>query len=340
MEMERQHNLGSSPFVEAVLEHSSVFEHLGHSKAFEQVLLDNLIERTDELTIDEISVPKEFVPEDIIITHGWPSRFSVKDLKASLISFPKTKNCEEDWLFNADYSVDYKKYYMRATNNFVTTNYYDSNGGRHEQVLDSGMGMQFVRTLALGLSHEQGHEFPADKMPLVTPENEEVLRGLLRMMGSMKGEYKSEISSYIKGSPNSNRGIVVHHKENESPTESGLNIDYAMVWEIADGKSTKITSHQEEVIDSAIEGINWSVRYTERRPTEAEPDNLPYSLVELDDDGTEKATFMQDCDSILYEIANTSIMTTIVPHMRKYLHLDEDTPTEIFEYRSPQDLVD
>lgn len=339
MEMDRSNRLGSALYAETVLEHSAVFEYLGHSKAFEQVMLDNVTSRVDSLKIDKIAVPRVLVPENIIEWHGYPPQFNVEALEATLTSFPKTKNCEDAWSFMANYEVNFRKYYVHATKDSVVSNYFDSNGGRHEHTFDHGTGMLFVRTLALGLFHEQGNDLFGDETPVATPESEEELRRLMRMMGSMKGEYKATLSSYIKGTPNTNRGIIVHNTETESPTESGLSIDYKMIWEVADGKPTEVASHQEEVIDSALEGMSWSVRYTERKPTETGIDDLPYSLTELDNSGVEKSVFMQDCDNLLYEIANTSIMTIIVPHMRKYLHLDQDTPTDIFEIKKSEELT-
>lgn len=340
--MEKSNNIGSALYAETVLEYSSVFEYLGHSRAFEQVLLDNQLDRQDELAIDSVSVPYQLVPAEIIESHNWPSTFNVENLKASLISCPRTSNCEEAWSFTASYEVNGQQYNMRATKDSVISNFYDNQGGSHEHTFDLGTGMRFMKTLALGLLYEQGHELSTDKLPLITPENPNELRTLFRMMGNMKGEYNYKLSAYVKDKTDVERGLMINHTETESPSESGLNIDFTMIWKIGNGKSTEVSSHQQEVIDSAEAGQHWSVRYAERGPTESEPEDLPYILrgPGSNEYDNPRLVFMPIGNDLGYETANTSIMTIIVPYMRPYLHLDQDTPSEIFEAKKPEEFID
>lgn len=339
--MKSPESLGSGIYVETVLEYSSIFEFLGHSRAFEQVLLDNLLEREDKLEIDSVYIPRNLVPAEIIESHNWPSEFSVKNLKASLISCPTTSDCDETWSFTTSYEVNGQEYEMRANETSVISNFYDNNGGSHEHTFDPGTGMRFMKTIALGLLYEQGHELSDDKTPLITPENPEELRTLFKMMGSMKGEYNYELSSYIKDKASARRGLIINYSETESPSESGLNIDYTMIWKVGDGKSTEVSSHQYELMDSAIAGQYWSFRYTERGPTESQPDDLPYPLGELDANRQliPKLVFKPVSGNLGYETANTSLMTIIVPYMRPYIRLDEDTPNEIFEAQKPEEFT-
>lgn len=340
--MESSKNIGSAIFAETVLEYSSVFEYLGHSKAFEQVLLDNLLERQDDLKIDNLSVPRWLVPTEIIESHNWPSVFNVEDLHASLISCPKTSDCEDAWSFTASYVANGQRYNMKANKNSVVSNFYDNHGGSHEHTFDPGTGMRFMKTIALGLLHEQGHELSADKKPLATPENPEELRTLFKMMGNMKGEYTYKLKSYLKDKTGVIRGIIVDYTETESPTESGMNIDYTMIWKVGDEKSTEVSSHQQEVIDSAESGQHLTVRYAERGPTEDRPEDLPLviSVLTPNESTDSKSEFLPDGDNLGYETVNTSIMTTLVPYMRPYIHLDQNTPSDIFEARIPEEFVD
>ena len=340
--MESSKNIGSAIYVETVLEYSSVFEYLGHSKALEQVLLDNLLESQDDLKIDNLSVPHWLVPAEIIESHNWPSVFNVEDLHASLISCPKTSDCEDAWSFNASYVVNGQSYNMTANENSVVSNYYDNHGGSHKHTFDPGTGMRFMKTIALGLLHEQGHELSVEKKPLATPENPEELRALFRMMGNMKGEYTYKLKSYIEDKTGVIRGIIVDYTETESPTESGINIDYNMIWKVGDEKSTEVLSHQREVIDSTELGQYLTVRYAERGPTEAEPEDLPFviSLLTPKEDTGSNSIFLPDGDNLSYETVNTSLMTTLVPYLRPYMHLDQNTPSDIFEARIPEEFVD
>lgn len=338
--MEKSKNIGLAPFVETVLEYSSVFEYLGHSRAFEQVLLDNQLERQDDLVIDSVSVPYQLVPAEIIESHNWPSAFDVKDLKASLISCPRTSNCEEAWSFTASYVVNGQEYHMRANEDSVISNFYDNQGGSHEHTFDSGTGMRFMKTVALGLLYEQGHELSVDRAPLITPENPEELRTLFRMMGNMKGEYNYKLSAYVKDETDVDRGLMISHIETESPSESGINIDFTMIWKIGNGGSTKVSSHQQEVIDSAESGQYWSVRYAERGPTESEPGDLPFIINDFNKNADSRLVFLPIGDNLGYETANTSIMTILVPYLRPYLHLDQNTPSEIFEAKKTEEFTD
>lgn len=340
--METSKNFGSSIYAETVLEYSSVFEILGHSRAFEQVLLDNLLEREDELVIDSVNIPHHLVPAEIIASHNWTPDFDVKNLKASLIGCPPTSDCDEAWSFTTSYEVNGQKYKMRANEASVVSNFYDNNGGSHEYTFDPGTGMRFMKTIALGLLYEQGHELPADKAPLITPENPEELRTLFRMMGNMKGEYNYKLSAYVKDKTDVDRGLMIKHTETESPSESGLNIDFTMIWKIGNEKSTEVSSHQQEIIDSAESGQYWSVRYAERGPTESEPGDLPFIITDftLNENADSKSVFLPIGDNLGYETVNTSIMTIIVPYMRPYLHLDQNTPSEIFEASKTEEFTD
>ena len=332
--------LGPNIFTEAVFEHTSVIEHLGHSKAFEQMLIDNLVERQDELSIDEVHVPRMYVPVELIESHNWPADFNVKDLKASLLSCPdKTANCGEAWTFNANYKVNGQAYSMVATEGSVKSNFYDNGGGSHEHTFEPGTGMRFMKTVAQGVLYERGFRI-SDKEPIILPETPDELRTLFMIVGNMKGRYDYKLHAYIPDISKPNRGLIVKHTETESPTESIINIEHAMVWKIGNGRSTEVLSHQEEVVDSAGTGLHFSVRYAQRGPTDTEPSDLPFVMNNQSAEASDKSkvVFLPLDKSLHYDIANTSIMTTIIPHLRKYLYLDQDTPSDIFNM--PEELTD
>jgi len=340
LQMANGNELGTTVFAEAVLRHSEAFEHLGHSRAFEQVLLDKLITRQDLLEIKSVDLPHMLVPAELIEAHNWPADFNIKDLKAEILSYPETENCEKAWLFTASYKVNGQSYFMSANEESVISNFYDNNGGNSAHRFNPGTATRFLKTIAQAVLYESGHPV-SDKTPIASPENSDELRTLLKTTGNMKGKYTYALSSFIEDSTKPNRGLIIKHKETESPRKSGLNIDFTMIWRVGDEKSTEVTSHQEEYNVGDDDGDSWSIRYAERKPTDIEPEDLPfgmdYSIVEEDD--RSRVMFAPGNSGLNYEIANTSIVTLLYPYLDKHRHLDQDTPLEIEEAYLPDEFA-
>ncbi len=345
--MSGDHELVSTPFAEAVLRQSADFELLGHSKAFEQVLLDNHTSREDRLVLNEIRIPRFLVPAELIEVHNYPADFKVEAMDAVLESFPKTADFDATWLFTATYRVNGQNYTMTANEQKASCNTYDNVGNSAVHTLVPATAKRFLQTIARGILLENG--FPVSgKLSDDEDVAEEEIRTLISSIGNLKGKHTSTIKAYIEGVDgqnntehalglpgNPNRGLLVKMLETEAPlVDSQLSLDFSMIWQLGDEAATRINSHIDE-------GNDWSVRYANRCHTDIEPEELPFSadFEVIDESDGSSVIFYPGSGGLNYEVANTSIMAVLNPLLKKYQHLDHDTPLEVDAAYLPDQLA-
>lgn len=331
----------STPFAEAVLSHSADFMMLGHSLAFEQVLLDNLVKREDKLTLDRLNVPRFLMSGEMVEAHDWPADFSIEGLEAVVTEQPETDDCDEVWMFSASYKVNGQAYTMNATPDGVTSTFYDINGNPNTRTYRPGVGTSFLQTIARAILLEKGfllsHNIPDDFR-----ERPEALRLIFKSIGNLAGEYSAILDAHVQDPEKPDKGLLVKFTEKESPSESEIDLDFSMLWRVGDEGTTIVRSnHQEGNVDIEA-GKYWHVVFASRKPTSLGPEDLPFGMaLEMIDEDEESAVklFMPIDSGLNYEIVNTSIVTMLYPYLEKYKHLDEEPVENVDEAYIPEQLA-